>query len=128
MKRLIQDEEWNRLAVDNLEVLKQRHREGLGHWAGVLLATDRLAEVLERHAALDVAIFELQRPLRRVTRHLTPDWETSAVTQWEGVLASAIELHEQMMREAGRDGWENREGRLALTATSARGLHARSRR
>src|SRR5262249_44089798 len=84
--------------VQNLEVLKQEHREFLAQWLPAMVSSGRHAELLERHAVLNDLIAYLQRPFRPGLQPEFDDWRATATGRMDEVLMRAAELHEFTLR------------------------------
>lgn len=104
LKARLRDIEWSRRARKEIEVRRVVYRNGLGLWAGALVATGELSDVLKRVAALNINLSALEEWLR--IRYggggfTELGWtEDGIVEVWLTVLAEALSLREDLWREA----------------------------
>jgi hypothetical protein len=96
--------EWSLAARKELEELRVVYRNSLALWAGALVATGELADVLKRVASLNTDLSALEEWLRiRCGRggFTSLGWTQDELVEiWDTVLAEAISLREDLWREA----------------------------
>jgi hypothetical protein len=119
LERKIRDRETCARLVDQLDELKQRHREQIARWAAVLMATRQLAAVLNACAELNDSVFLLQGSLR-IVRDLPGSGppgqhRVDVLRRWGQARMQCVLIQEQLMRAAVDECWQHDAGRAVLT-------------
>jgi hypothetical protein len=121
------DREWAELAVEGLDVLKQRHREHMAAWSAVMLATDDLARVFNEIGDLNERVFRLQAPLRQLRdeRSDPRQLRNDIIEAWKNLAIETVFVQEQLMRAAVGPSWTHFAGREWLLPAWRKSLDER---
>jgi hypothetical protein len=104
LKERLGDMTWSMTARKELEDRRVVFRNGIALWAGALVATGELADVLKRVASLNTDLSALEEWLRiRCGRggFTSLAWTPDLIVEiWDMVLAEALSLREDLWRDA----------------------------
>lgn len=120
---LVADERWASSAQRCVDAVQQEHRRQIGHWAPVMLETDRLAGWLRDVADFNDRFSRLQAALRAAAGRQSDEWDGTpladvhreVVRAWDDIVTASVWQQEALMRASGRQGWEHLGGRSRLS-------------
>jgi hypothetical protein len=117
---LMRDREWALVAERAVDAAKHRHRAQLAQWSAVMMSTDDLAARIERLAQLNEQIYDLQEPMRALSRPDDFDQQmldcarADVSREWQQIMRDSVVIREALMRDAGHTGWVYDGGRERL--------------
>jgi hypothetical protein len=118
---LMQRPAWVDAAYRTVRAMQLEGRHVLGHWAPLMVASDRLAVAFNRVGLFTDAVEDLERPLYPVHRNppyagaiTDPNHRDAAARLWDQLITTAVKVEEALTTEMGRKGWTTR-ARLLLS-------------